>query len=205
TNGHATYGHATYGHATDGHATYGRTRNGWTGHATDGHTATVQTQTVHAVLARAAASLNDATTGHKLQNWIHVELSRVCTLKGLYLLDTLDEDDDILGKSTWRAFELLRSTIISKWRHDGREGGRYVSLGRARGGTCQCSYPLKDDVYEEVGLFPIHHYIEVRRQTIAAYNVNRPILMGCHASPRAYRRNSPTPSKYDIVVSKSAR
>ncbi|EJK72010.1 hypothetical protein THAOC_06499, partial [Thalassiosira oceanica] len=60
-------------------------------------------------------NLNDATTGHKLQgcskdrlivakftkrfkNWIYVVLSRVRTLKGLYLLDTLDEDDDTLGE-----------------------------------------------------------------------------------------------------------
>ncbi|EJK75691.1 hypothetical protein THAOC_02578, partial [Thalassiosira oceanica] len=45
-----------------------------------------------------------------------------------------------------------------------------------RDGTCQWSYPSKDDVYEEVGLFPIRHYIEVRRQTVAAYIVNRPIF-----------------------------
>ncbi|EJK76362.1 hypothetical protein THAOC_01878, partial [Thalassiosira oceanica] len=37
----------------------------------------------------------------------------------------------------------------------------------------------KDDVYEEVGLFPIRHYIEVRRQTVAAYIVNRPIFDRC--------------------------
>ncbi|EJK69370.1 hypothetical protein THAOC_09382, partial [Thalassiosira oceanica] len=30
-------------------------------------------------------------------------------------------------------------------------------------------------------------------------------LIRCHASPRASCRTSPTPSKYDIVVSKSAR
>ncbi|EJK74492.1 hypothetical protein THAOC_03826 [Thalassiosira oceanica] len=46
-------------------------------------------------------------------------------------------------------------------------------------GTCQWSYPSKDDVYEEVGLFPIRHYIEVRRQTVAAYIVNRPIFDRC--------------------------
>ena len=48
-----------------------------------------------------------------------------------------------------------------------------------RDGTCQWSYPSKDDVYEEVGLFPIRHYIEVRRQTVAAYIVNRPIFDRC--------------------------
>ncbi|EJK72708.1 hypothetical protein THAOC_05731 [Thalassiosira oceanica] len=44
------------------------TRNEWThatnGHATNGHAATVQTQIVHAVLARAAASDNDAPMAH---------------------------------------------------------------------------------------------------------------------------------------------
>ncbi|EJK66421.1 hypothetical protein THAOC_12663, partial [Thalassiosira oceanica] len=50
---HATneWTHATDGHAAEGHAT--------DGHATDGHAAAVQTPTVHAVLARAAASLAD--------------------------------------------------------------------------------------------------------------------------------------------------
>ncbi|EJK60561.1 hypothetical protein THAOC_19061 [Thalassiosira oceanica] len=48
-----------------------------------------------------------------------------------------------------------------------------------RDGTCQWSYPSKDDVYEEVGLFPIRHYIEVRRQTVAAYIVNQPIFDRC--------------------------
>ncbi|EJK72706.1 hypothetical protein THAOC_05734 [Thalassiosira oceanica] len=41
---------------------------------------------------------------------------------------------------------------------------------KERDGTCQWSYSSKkDDVYKEVGLFPIRHYIEVRRQTVAAY------------------------------------
>ena len=34
----------------------------------------------------------------RFKNWIYVVLSRVHTLKGLYLLDTLDEDDDTLGE-----------------------------------------------------------------------------------------------------------
>jgi len=34
----------------------------------------------------------------RFRNWIYVVLSRVRTLKGLYLLDTLDEDDDTLGE-----------------------------------------------------------------------------------------------------------
>ena len=34
----------------------------------------------------------------RFKNWIYVVLSRVRTLKGLYLLDTLDEDDDTLGE-----------------------------------------------------------------------------------------------------------
>ena len=41
------------------------------------------------------------------------------------------------------------------------------------------TYPSKDALYDEVGLFPIAHYIEVRRQSVAAYIVNRPIFKQC--------------------------
>ncbi len=34
-------------------------------------------------------------------------------------------------------------------------------------------------LYKEVGVFPITHYIEVRRQSVAAYIVNRPIFKQC--------------------------
>ena len=37
-------------------------------------------------------------------------------------------------------------------------------------------YPSTEDVFEEVGLFRIEHYIKVRRQTIANYIVHRPIF-----------------------------
>ena len=40
-------------------------------------------------------------------------------------------------------------------------------------------YPKNEDVLEEVGLFTIREYIEVRRQTIADSIVDRPIFKLC--------------------------
>ena len=45
--------------------------------------------------------------------------------------------------------------------------------------TKDWTYPLSKDVLEEVGLFTIEHYIEVRRQTICNYIVDRPIFSHC--------------------------
>ena len=54
-----------------------------------------------------------------------------------------------------------------------------VNKPRKIQGTGTWTYPSTEDVLEEVGLFPIRQYIEVRRQTIAAYIVNRPIFQLC--------------------------
>ena len=45
-------------------------------------------------------------------------------------------------------------------------------------------YPSTKDVFEEVGLFTIEHYIQVRRQTIANYIVHRPIFSMCTGAER---------------------
>ena len=50
------------------------------------------------------------------------------------------------------------------------------------------TYPTTKDVFEEVGLFSITHYIQVRRQTIANYIVHRPIFDLCSGVER--RRGS---------------
>ena len=41
------------------------------------------------------------------------------------------------------------------------------------------TFPDTEAVLEEVGLRTISHYVEVRRQTIAAFIVNRPIFDMC--------------------------
>ena len=51
-------------------------------------------------------------------------------------------------------------------------------------------YPLSEDVLKEVGLFTIAHYVEVRRQTIASFIVNRPIFGYCERGERL-RGSSP--------------
>ena len=51
-------------------------------------------------------------------------------------------------------------------------------------------YPASEDVLEEVGIQRMAHYIEVRRQTIADYIVNRPIFAHCEAAERQ-RGSSP--------------
>ena len=40
-------------------------------------------------------------------------------------------------------------------------------------------YPASVDVVDKVGLHSVEHYIEVRRQTIANFFMNRPIFAFC--------------------------
>ena len=46
------------------------------------------------------------------------------------------------------------------------------------------TYPSSAEALEEVGLHTIAHYIEVRRQTIASFIVNRPIFELCQGAER---------------------
>ena len=46
------------------------------------------------------------------------------------------------------------------------------------------TYPATEDVMEEAGLYPAAHYVDVRRQTIARFIVNRPIYGFCEGSER---------------------
>ena len=43
-------------------------------------------------------------------------------------------------------------------------------------------YPSMEDVLEEVGLQTMEHYVDMRRQTIANYIVNRPIFAACEGA-----------------------
>ena len=63
------------------------------------------------------------------------------------------------------------------------------------------SYPASADVMEEVGLHSIAHYIEVRRQTIANFIVNRPIFGFCQGRRR--RRGS-APRQFDLETARAA-
>ena len=83
----------------------------------------------------------------------------------------------LYGSETW---SLSASSMKSL------EGFHYIAACRMarvnrprkdRDGTW--TYPSKDALYDEVGLFPIAHYIKVRRQSVAAYIVNRPIFKQC--------------------------
>ena len=44
------------------------------------------------------------------------------------------------------------------------------------------SYPGTQDVMKEIGMYLSAHYMEVRRQTIARFIVNRPIFCFCEDS-----------------------
>ena len=59
-----------------------------------------------------------------------------------------------------------------------------VNKPRRNAQTGVWTYPSSDDVLEEVGLFSISHYVQVRRQTIANYIVDRPILTFCREGER---------------------
>jgi len=48
----------------------------------------------------------------------------------------------------------------------------------------QWVYPPSDKVLEECGMHTIEHYIDVRRETIAKYVVNRSILAECQGADR---------------------
>ena len=81
----------------------------------------------------------------------------------------------LYGSGTWNltpsAMERLegfhiRSAYGMARRHKPRRNSR----------TGKWTYPKLVDVLEEVGLFSISHYVQVRRQTIAKYIVDRPIL-----------------------------
>ena len=76
------------------------------------------------------------------------------------------------------------------------------------------AYPVSEEVLKEVNLQSIAHYVEVRRQTIANFIVNRPIFDSCvgterrrGTSPRQWWWEQPMdldaariPSAADIVV-----
>ena len=53
-----------------------------------------------------------------------------------------------------------------------------------RGPDGKWKYPPTADVLEEVGLRTVEEYIQVRRRTIAAYVVDRPILEACRGGTR---------------------
>jgi hypothetical protein len=57
-----------------------------------------------------------------------------------------------------------------------------------RGPHQQWVYPPSDKVLEECGMHTIQHYIDVRRETIAKYVVDRSILAECQGADR--RRGS---------------
>ena len=53
-----------------------------------------------------------------------------------------------------------------------------------RSPTDEWTYPSSEDVLDEVGMHTIAEYIAVRRQTIMAFIVNRPIFSLCVAGER---------------------
>ena len=55
-------------------------------------------------------------------------------------------------------------------------------------GTGNWNYPASTAVLEKAGLYTINEYIQVRRQTIASFIVNRPIFDLCREGGR--RRGS---------------
>ena len=46
------------------------------------------------------------------------------------------------------------------------------------------TYPASKDVFEEVGLYPIEHYIRVRRNSIINFVATRPVYEFCKSAER---------------------
>ena len=66
--------------------------------------------------------------------------------------------------------------IRAAWRMSGKRPERNVDGS--------WTYPCSEDVLESVRMKPIAHYVAVRRQTIANFIVNRPILELCAGAVR---------------------
>ncbi len=66
--------------------------------------------------------------------------------------------------------------ICAAWQMSGKRPERNVDGS--------WTYPRSGDVLEAVGLKPIAHYVAIRRQTIANFIVNQPILELCAGAVR---------------------
>ncbi len=92
----------------------------------------------------------------------------------------------LYGSVTWSLSPLSMKClegfhIRAAWRMSGKRPEQNVDGS--------WTYPCSEDVLEAVGMKPIAHYVAVRRQTIANFIVNQPILELCGGAVR--KRGSP--------------
>jgi hypothetical protein len=92
----------------------------------------------------------------------------------------------LYGSETWSLSPLSMKRlegfhIRAVWRMSGKRSEQNVDGS--------WTYPGSEDVLEAVGMKPITHYVAVRRQTIANFIVNQPILELCVGAVR--KRGSP--------------
>ena len=91
----------------------------------------------------------------------------------------------LFGSETWN---LAPSSLKRLEGFHIRAAWRMAGTGPRRNPDGSWTYPDTDAVMEAVGLRSISHYVEVRRQHISNYIVNRPIFNACRDGVR--RRGS---------------
>jgi len=88
----------------------------------------------------------------------------------------------LFGSETWC---MLTAALKSLERFHLWAVYRMTRVNKPRQGPNQMwKYPESAATLEEVGLYRIAHYVEVRRQTIARFIVNRPIFDYCVGGER---------------------
>jgi hypothetical protein len=93
----------------------------------------------------------------------------------------------LFGSETWN---LSPSTMKCLEGFHLKAARRLTGMMPTRGDRGTWHYPSSEDVLAAAGLHTIKHYIDVRRQTIAAFIVNRPIFDLCQRGARK-RGSSP--------------
>ena len=92
----------------------------------------------------------------------------------------------LFGSETW-------NVTLTMWRGlDGfhvRAARWMTRMMPVKGSDSIWSYPAMEEVLEKAGVHTIEHYIQVRRQTIAAFIVNRPIFELCQEGERKRERD----------------
>ena len=88
----------------------------------------------------------------------------------------------LYGSETWAMTASARKCLEGFHIRSAYRMAREHKPSREPDGTW--TYPASVDVFEEVGLYSIDHYICVRRDTVAAYIRDRPIFDLCRNEPR---------------------
>jgi len=97
---------------------------------------------------------------------------RVC---GMFYKATV-QAELLFGSETWNVLTAMLARLEG---FHIRAAYRMVRNNKPLRNAGGWEYPSSGDVLKEVGLYPVEHYIRVRRDTIAAYIMHQPIFDDC--------------------------